>query len=92
VQGTILAKHGARSAYLMIMVDSFTKAIELATLTDKSAPTMARAFWDTWICRFGLPDIVITDQGSEFQSPFRRMLMIRLMPTKALQPKGQWRS
>ena len=25
-------------------------------------------FWDEWCCRYGIPSVVITDQGTQFES------------------------
>ena len=56
----------AGNKYIMVMTDAFTKYAEVASLTDKSALSVARAFLERWICRFSSPCMMVTDQGKEF--------------------------
>ncbi|XP_018370082.1 PREDICTED: uncharacterized protein LOC108765739 [Trachymyrmex cornetzi] len=43
-------------------------------MEDKEAETVAKAFYESWICRFGAPLRVMTDQGRQFESQlFRRL-------------------
>ena len=52
--------------FIMVMTDAFTKLVELAAIEDKMAETVARNFFEKWICRFSAPRFVVTDQGKEF--------------------------
>jgi len=52
--------------YIMTLTDSFSKMVELVALPDKSAPTIAKAFFERWICRYGAPLQFVSDQGREF--------------------------
>lgn len=54
--------------YMLVMVDSFSKWIEVAPLPDKTADGVAKAFVDEWICRHGVPDSIFSDHGSEFDN------------------------
>jgi hypothetical protein len=38
--------------YVLCLTDAFTKYAEITAVTDKSAPTVARAIFEKWICRF----------------------------------------
>ena len=49
--------------YIIIMVDSYTKVLEVAVLDDKSAAACTRAFWRDWVQRYTLPQQVVSDQG-----------------------------
>ena len=60
--------------YVIAMVDYFTKVAELYPVEDKSAMTVARAFYHAWICRYGVPEKLTSDNGSEFQSDFTHMV------------------
>jgi hypothetical protein len=48
--------------------DTFTKYVELIVIPNKEALTVATAILNCWICRFGLPLELITDQGKEFMN------------------------
>ena len=39
-------------------------------MQDMTAPTVARAFFNNWIFRFGSPALITTDQGGQFESDF----------------------
>lgn len=61
-------------AYVLLVVDYFTKCAEFAYLPDKSAETVARAFHDHWLARYGVPEWVTSDNGSEFAGAFNHQL------------------
>ena len=61
-------------AFICLMVDYFTKAAEFAPIPDKSADTVARAVHDYWFMRYGMPEWVTTDNGTEFAGAFRHQL------------------
>lgn len=61
-------------AYVCLMVDYFTKAAEFAFLPDKGADSVARVVHDSWFMRYGLPEWVTTDNGTEFSGVFRHQL------------------
>ena len=52
--------------YILAMTDACTKYVELVALPDKEALTVTSAIFARWICRYGLPLELITDQGREF--------------------------
>ena len=52
--------------YIMVMTDAFTKYAELVAIPDKKADTIAKAFFERWICRFSVPQTIVTDNGREF--------------------------
>lgn len=54
--------------YCLTMIDRFSRWPEVIPLSDITAPTVARAFFTNWIARFGVPDVVVTDQGRQFES------------------------
>ena len=52
--------------YVLVMTDAFTKLVELAAIEDKTAETVARNFFEKYICRYTAPKVIMTDQGKEF--------------------------
>ena len=57
---------GNAKKYILCMTDAFTKYVELVALPDKEALTVTSAVFNRWICRYGLPLEIVTDQGKEF--------------------------
>jgi hypothetical protein len=52
--------------FILCLTDAFTKYVELVMIPNKEAFTVATALLNRWICRFGLPLEIVTDQGKEF--------------------------
>ena len=52
--------------FVLVITDAFTKYTELAAIEKKDATTVARAFMEKWIWRYGPPQQLVTDQGKEF--------------------------
>ena len=62
------------SKYILVMIDHFTKWVELAPLPSKESPHVARAFLSQVIARFGAPAEAVTDQGGEFEGKFTELM------------------
>jgi hypothetical protein len=60
--------------WVVLMVDAFTKAAEFFPIVEKSALTVSRVFYDGWVCRYGVPSFVTSDNGSEFCAEFEHTL------------------
>ncbi|UYV65549.1 K02A2.6-like, partial [Cordylochernes scorpioides] len=48
--------------------EMYTSRLEVVPLPDMKSETVARAFYENWIVRFGAPHTVISDQGKQFTS------------------------
>ena len=59
---------GASYRYILVIVDHFTKWVELIPTKTQEAKEVAQAFYDRIICRHGCPKRFLTDQGSCFKS------------------------
>nr|VZI49393.1 unnamed protein product [Spirometra erinaceieuropaei] len=83
---------GKGNRYLLVMVDFFTKLAEAAPLPDQTTATVADAIMSTWVARFGVPDVIHSDQGANFESLLVHELCSRLgiqkTRTTAYHPQG----
>lgn len=60
--------------YLLVIGDHFTKWTEAIPLPNITAVSVAQAFVEHFICRFGVPLEILTDQGRQFESELFREL------------------
>ncbi|CAH8599440.1 unnamed protein product [Schistosoma rodhaini] len=84
------SKNGNR--YILVMVDYFSKWCEAVPIPQQDALTVARAFIDHWVSRYGAPFSLHSDQGTAFESHLVaqvcRLLGIRKTHTTAYHPEG----
>ena len=66
-----LTKHC--NQYVLVMVEHFSKWIELVALPDRESEGSAFAFLDRVLSHFGAPAQVLTDQGTEFRGEFQKL-------------------
>jgi len=62
------------NVYIMIMIEHFSKGVELVALSDKSSHNTSRAFLQQVLSRFGACAECLTDQRSEFRGEFQNLL------------------
>jgi transposase InsO family protein len=68
----------AGKQYLLTMVDRFTRWIEAIPIANISSETCAKVFLENWVCRYGVPAKVVSDQGTQFESSIFTSLLKRL--------------
>ena len=78
--------------YILTMVDRFSRWPEAVALSDIEASTVANALLEVWICRYGTPDTITTDRGTQFESALFSHLRSRLdshhIRTSAYNPRA----
>ena len=62
--------------YVLVMVDCFSRWTEACPLPDKTAISVADAFFSNIVCRFGMPSVIHSDQGREFENKVMHELCI----------------
>ena len=64
--------------YVLCITDAFTKYAEMIAVDNKEAPTVAKASFERWVCRFGTPLEFVSDNGREFYNKFTKELFTLL--------------
>ena len=79
------------NAYILVMVEQFTKWVELAVLPAQSAEQTARTFLNHFVVTFGCPLEIHSDQGENFQGElFRSFCKIPEITKTRTTPYHHW--
>ena len=78
--------------YILVLTDLFTKWVEAFPLKETSAETLAGVLYTEFICRFGLPKYIHSDQGRNLCGKVMQslcgLLGIQRTNTTAYHPQG----
>lgn len=78
--------------YILTFEDDFTKTVDGVALPDQEAATIAEAFVERIICRYALPERLITDKGANFESrlikEICKILKIKKKSTTSYHPQS----
>ena len=78
--------------YVLLIGDYYTKWVEAVAIPNQEAKTVARVLLDEFICRFGAPAFIHTEQGRNFDSSLFRelcsLLNIQKTRTTAYHPES----
>ncbi|KAL8116195.1 hypothetical protein AgCh_022622 [Apium graveolens] len=58
----------AQRKFLIIAIDYFTKWIEAKPLAKITTKQVAQFLWEIIMCRYGIPRILVTDNGTQFNN------------------------
>ena len=64
--------------YALTMTCAFSKYVKTHPLKTKEGKEVATAFYNEWVCSFGCPEIVVSDNGREFLNDFTHSMMLSL--------------
>ena len=70
--------------YILLMGDQFTKWYEAVAMPDQQAVTVAQAFISHWVVRFGCPERLHSDRGSNFTSKVFQAMATELQIERSL--------
>ena len=78
--------------YILTVQCSFTKWAEVFAISNQRATTCAKVLVRSWICRFGVPDSIHSDQRRNFESKIFsemcQLLSVNKTRTSACHPEG----
>jgi len=72
--GPLPIKSQAGNKFILTMKCRGTGWIELQACPDQTAVSAARILYSEWICKYGVPKIVISDRGAPFKSALMKCL------------------
>ena len=67
-----------KKKHILTMTCGFSKYAEITTINDKTAKSVADAFYEKWILRHTIPDCIVHDGGKEFDSDLMKCLTSKL--------------
>ena len=78
--------------YILVVGDYFTKWTEAYAIPDQTAETVAKVFVNEFVCRYGTPETLHSDQGRQFESglfqEMCRLLEITKTRTSPFRPQS----
>ncbi|GFV83737.1 retrovirus-related Pol polyprotein from transposon opus [Trichonephila clavipes] len=60
--------------YCLTCIDRFSCWMKAIPIPEITAEIVGRAFYEKWICRFGVPAKIVTDQGRQFEAELFRSI------------------
>ncbi len=63
--GPIMSKDSAGNCYILVIIDCFTRFVELYPIEDTSATLCAKALLNH-VCRYGTPMTIRSDRRTQF--------------------------
>ncbi|GJT66489.1 reverse transcriptase domain-containing protein [Tanacetum coccineum] len=86
-----LPQSAGKVKFVIVAIDYFTKWIEAKPLAKITEKEVKKFVWDNIVCQFGLPKVIVTDNGTQFvNDPFKswcEKLNIQQMNTAVSHPQ-----
>ncbi len=87
-----LPKSDRDNSYILVVSDYFTKFVEAYAMPNQEAKTCAKFLVEEFFCRYGMPSVLHSDQGRNFESQLFaevcKMLEIRKTRTSPFHPQS----
>jgi len=74
VIGRIAPKASNEHKYILVAIDYFTKWVEMTSYFMLKAKHVARLIKNNIICRYGVPQEIISDNGSHFKGEVKTIM------------------
>ncbi|KAK3007175.1 hypothetical protein RJ639_016567 [Escallonia herrerae] len=68
----------AQRRFIIVAIDYFTKWVEVEALATISEKKCEDFFWRAVVCHFGIPRVLVTDNGKQFDNPTSRTFCANL--------------
>ena len=68
ILGPVTLAKTSQARYILVISDLYTKYAVAVPVKDMTAKTVATTLVEEWILKFGAPDTLHTDQGTNFNS------------------------
>ena len=82
--------------YLLVITDHFTRFVQVYETTNRSARTTAEKLYNDFMMRYGIPEKLLSDRGTEFENElFQRLSKLRGIKKNTHYPipsTNQWAS
>ena len=60
--------------FLVVEIDYFTKWLETKPLAKITQQNVKNFIWKSIVCRFGVPKVLVSDNGRQFDNTFQGFL------------------
>ena len=68
ILGPVTTANETRATHILVLTNFFMTYVVSVSLKCTEAPHVAREIVESWVLRFGVPDVIHTDQGKNFGS------------------------
>ncbi|KAL5964305.1 hypothetical protein TSMEX_007963 [Taenia solium] len=67
---------------ILVVVDYFTKVAEGDSMKSQDVEAVASSFTDRWICRYGVPESVYSDQGPNLEGRLYYTMLCKIFKSR----------